>query len=552
MSNITAPATTSGILTHLPGAVPISPARRVVGERASAARSVATPWALAALALGVCVYAAFPNALPDLTPFNCDDSEAYIGLGNAIATGRGYTRCLNPDQYLTHKTWPPGLPLLLAPVIRAFGPDLLALKLLMCGVGVAGLVLLYLLVRDLTDARLAGWVTIATACSAHYFWFSHQVMAEVPMFTASVAALWLLQRAMAEPSRWRWWCLAGLVVGYGAVIKGLILLLVPASLVGLRRVPSANRRRVLLRYAAFAAIAVIPTAAWAVRNSRVQAASLDGINQFRMILQQHANDPHSRLVTPAFLVHQVYENVAWGLIYRIPNQVLPLVRLLDLRQRAGGQFVAVGLAGLTIALLVTSAWRRRWPVHAYVAAMLALLAVFNTGGTARYFVPLAPLCLFLAAVAVRDSRWWARLGRAAPVVACLWLFLAGADLAAAIHQQVTFPYRDRLWPEFVDAAQRARQLVPSDATVYVHNANAFALVSGRRTWISQPGVPFDLGNAFERGCVTHLVVSRHTRLRDAGSRRWAHEHRDLLQRLGGNAGYEVFAYAGEVRQPTRP
>ncbi len=492
------------------------------------------------LGLVACVYAAFPNARPDLTRFNCDDSEAYIGLANSIATGRGYTRCLHPDQYIPHKTWPPGLPLLLAPVIAAFGPSLLGIKLVMCGVGVVGLVFLYLLVRDLADARLAGWVTAVTACSAHYFWFSHQAMAEVPTFAASAAVLWLIGRAHRQPERWRWWCLAGLVTGYGALIKGLILLLVPAPLVGAFRMGRPDRRVMLRRYAVFVAIAITPTAAWAIRNSRVEAVSLDGINQFRMLLQETANDPNSRLVTPGRLARQVYENVAWGLIYRVPDQVIPLVRLLHLRDLSVGRFIALGLTALAVFALFASVWRRIWPAHVYVVGMLAVLTTLSTGGTARYFVPLAPLIVFLVATAVRSSRWWSRSGWMGPVLVWAWLGAAGLDLAAAIHQQETSPYADERWADFVDVARNAPEFIPPDATVCVHNPNAFALVSGRRTWITQPDVPFDLLGAMRRGTITHLVVSSGGRPRDSDRRQWVRDHADELERVGSDHGYDVF------------
>lgn len=492
------------------------------------------------LGLAACVYAAFPNARPDLTPFNCDDGEAYIGLADSIATGRGYTRCLNPDQYIPHKTWPPGLPLLLTPVIAAFGPSLLAIKLMMCGVGVLGLVFMYLLVRDLTDARLAGWVTAATACSAHYFWFSHQSMAEVPTFAASVTILWLIARAGRRPEQWRWWCLAGIVTGYGALIKGLVLLLLPAPLAGAFRMGPPDRRVMLRRYAVFVVIAIAPTAAWAVRNNRVQAESRDGINQFRMLFQETANDPNSPLVTPGRLVRQVYENVAWGLIYRVPDQVIPLARLLRLRDLSAGRFIALFLTALVVVALIASVWRRIWPVHVYVAAMLALLTTLSTGGTARYFVPLAPLIVFLVATAVRSSRLWSRFGRMGAVLAWVWLGAAGLDLAAAIHQQETSPYADDRWADFVDVARNAPEFIPPHATVCVHNPNTFTLVSGRRTWITQPHEPFDLLGAMRRGTFTHLVVSSGGRPRDTDRQQWARDHADELKRVGSDHGYDVF------------
>ncbi len=494
------------------------------------------------------LYVALPNGRPDLTRFNCDDSEAYIGLANAIATGRGYTRCLNPEQDLPHKTWPPGLPLLIAPAIAVFGLNLVAMKLVVCAVGIAGLAFFYLLIRDVSDRRLAAWAAIAVGCSAHYVWFSHQVMAEVPMFAFSAAGLWMIRRAAAARDGWGWWIGAGLIVGFGGLVKGLVLLVAPAALVAVIRQTPERRRSVGLRYIAFFAIAVAPTVGWVVRNSQVETKSLDAINQFRMLLQQQPNDPNSPLITPASVARQVYVNVAWGLIYHVPNQVVPLVRLADLRRRDGGPLAALVLTLLIGAAVVASLRGGLRSVHALAGMLLALLTLFATGGTARYFVPVAPWFVLLGAMGVRRTRWWPRTGRAGTIVAVAWLAASGVDLDVALYQQETEPYADEQWGHFVAIAREAPKRIPPDGTVLVHNANAFTVISGLRTWITQPGVPFDTMAALRDGRITHLVVSKGNRPRDTGRRTWARENAEVLRKLGENEGYIVYAYAG----PTRP
>ncbi len=501
---------------------------------------------LAAIGLIViaCAYVAFPHARPDLTRFNCDDSEAYIGLANSIAAGRGYTRCLNPEQYLPHKTWPPGLPLLIAAVIEGFGLNLLPIKLLMVVIGLVGLLFLYLLVRRIAGPWPAAWTMIAVGCSAHYVWFSHQVMPAVPLFTVSVVVLWMIDRTRDDPLRWRWWALAGLIAGYGGLIKGLALLLVPSAGLVLLRVSREQRRRTLVRFGLFATLAVVPMLGWSLRNSRVQAQSMDGVNQFRMLLQQSPNDPNSKLITPRSVAKEMYANIAWGLLYNLPNQTVPLLHLADLRERQMGRVVALALTPLLLVAFLASAWQRLRPIHIYAALMLGLLTVFSTGGTARYFLPLAPLFLCFLASAIRGSGSWQALGNARWALAALWLVLSAADLCVAIHKQQTMPYADEQWMRYERIARRAPSVIPDDATVCVHNPNAFTLLSGLRTWITQPGVPFDLLGALRSGRITHVVVSKGDRLRDKGRRAWVQEHRRLLRRIAENDGYEILAYVG--------
>jgi hypothetical protein len=507
------------------------------------ARSAGGAWAgILVLALSACVYLGFPNPRLDLTRFNCDDSEAYIGLAGSIATGRGYTRCLNPEQYLPHKTWPPGLPLVLAPIIRTFGLSLLAMKLTVAAIALVGLTFFFLLVRDLSDDRLAACATAATAGSAWFFWFGHQVMSEVPMFTVSVVALWLIERAAREPMRWRGWLLAAGVVGFGTMVKGLSLMLIPAPLILLFGVNSTVRRWLLLRVAVFAAIAIAPAVAWGYRNSRIQAQSVDAINQFRMLLQVHANDPNSPLITPRDLLRNLYENVSWGFIYTIPEQTLPLVRLVSLRERSFGSWVAAPLAVGVVVLCVITAWRSCRPVHLYLGAVVGLLACFTTGGSARYLIPVSPFLTLLMVLAIRRTRWWERSGRLGSTLVAVWLVAVGVDWAMAVHQQEARPYANEHWAEFVDMAGKARTCIPASATVCVHNANGFTAVSGRKTWMIQPNVPFDLEAALRAGRIGYVVASRYTPARDEERSRWVRSHPSSFECVASNAGYDIFRF----------
>src|SRR2546423_2766929 len=73
-------------------------------------------FALLALAVG---YLMVPNARPDMTDFNADDSVAYLALSYALTHGLGYTRSLVAGIYIPHTHWAPVMPILLAPVMGA-------------------------------------------------------------------------------------------------------------------------------------------------------------------------------------------------------------------------------------------------------------------------------------------------------------------------------------------------------------------------------------------------------------------------------------------------
>src|SRR5579883_3684007 len=80
-----------------------------------------------------------------------DDPAQYILHARNIAEGRPYSQTgyiFNPEYgTLGPRSYPPGFPLLLAPVWALRGLDLNAMKLLECGMFAAALALLYVLYR---------------------------------------------------------------------------------------------------------------------------------------------------------------------------------------------------------------------------------------------------------------------------------------------------------------------------------------------------------------------------------------------------------------------
>ena len=104
---------------------------------------------------GLCVlYFLAPNPRLDFSIFDTRDAESYLALSRSLVAGHGYTRSLNPLYYIPHTTWPPGLPLLLAPLTLLSGVpiNLLLVKIGMIAYGACGIVLAYLYARRLTPS----------------------------------------------------------------------------------------------------------------------------------------------------------------------------------------------------------------------------------------------------------------------------------------------------------------------------------------------------------------------------------------------------------------
>ncbi len=123
------------------------------------------------------------------------DSAIYISLAQSLASGEGYVYMGFP-----HTKYPPGLPLLLAPIEFVFGHNYLLMRLLMtvCAVGSIGLT--WFLIRPMSSSRVALAVCVMTASS---YAFVHEVpgiLSDVPYMLASLAALVVAEQYTRDPS----------------------------------------------------------------------------------------------------------------------------------------------------------------------------------------------------------------------------------------------------------------------------------------------------------------------------------------------------------------
>ena len=109
------------------------------------------------------------------------DSAIYISLAQSLASGEGYVYMGFP-----HTKYPPGLPLLLAPIEFLFGHNYLLMRLWMtvCAVGSIGLT--WFLIRPMSSSRVALAVCVMTASS---YAFVHEVpgiLSDVPLYAGLI------------------------------------------------------------------------------------------------------------------------------------------------------------------------------------------------------------------------------------------------------------------------------------------------------------------------------------------------------------------------------
>lgn len=445
-------------------------------------------------------YIAFPNAIPDFSRFNADDSGFYVGLADSLARDHGYT-LYQPPIYVPHQIWPPAWPFFLSLLIRIFGANYLALKIGAITLAMAGLVILYRYLRRVQCTPWAATIVIATGLSPIYFALSHQLLADVPLAVASIFALGRLQRWMDGGLRlWKldfWLAAAGVALAYLVKLHGLALLAAaPVAFVLSRKAEKSPR--VFARCAVFVAVAGLPFAALFARATQLER---EGIHQPPQIF--YGNETGEVQRTSLLQIRDLFQadgvvqhlkpaldKVRWGLIYEIPEFALPILTLTGWRSSSVPWGLGPILA-ILVSIPVLVGWFRRLrggdtltPSYFVIHIVMVLWAPCVL--SPRYLVPLLPLDIlyYLEGVTwILGSH--ARKLRLAVVLPLLSL----PPFAAEVVHQVRSPYFHEGWAQFVETATWLREHAPGDSAVLTHNWAEFHLVSGLATYpsVSPPG-----------------------------------------------------------------
>jgi hypothetical protein len=177
------------------------------------------------------------------------DSAVYLGLAKSIVAGEGYR--FNGQL---NTQFSPGLPLILAGLMRAFGDSYWVLNLFIALCGLGAIAATWLSMRLLVrDAQLAFAATICAAFSYPSFVSAHRILTDTPF----AFAFWVVVYAALRFEKGRsWWLLVASAIALaGIVIRAPgVLLLAPVAL-GIAIEGGGTRARRLRAAGALAAIA---------------------------------------------------------------------------------------------------------------------------------------------------------------------------------------------------------------------------------------------------------------------------------------------------------
>jgi hypothetical protein len=397
-----------------------------------------------------------------------DDWAQYLGHARNLALGRPYADTgyvFNPAQpHVGPPAYAPGLPLLMAPLVKLVGIDFIAFKLMSLVALVLATILTFVLYAD----SLGGWVALAAAAffSLHdAIWFEHNGIDSEPSYL-----VWMLAALIcaARPVRGRG-VIAGIACGLFAY-AAFATRPIGAALILATAVYEIFQRRLLSWR--FLCIVGVPAIGYALQKHFLAVA--DYSNEFGVL-------------TPRVLAGDGLEYwkqastlfpLGRSLFFLSPLVVLSLTALgIFYRVRTGlGSRPIYGVIASTVGVLQST------PVDVwYLLIYCATLVVLPFVQEARYLLPTFPIVCAYSAYGVSRTLAGRRHARPAVVSICA-LALLYYGMLHWKHDHPA-PGDNALCDDCRAMYDYLRSNTAGGTTVAFAKPRALALLAERRGWM---------------------------------------------------------------------
>ncbi|MCI0589775.1 MAG: glycosyltransferase family 39 protein [Planctomycetes bacterium] len=410
------------------------------------------------------------------------DSGVYLSLSRSIVRGEGYTYAGLP-----HFKYPPGLPLLCAPVEAVLGNDFLALRLLITAFAVASVFLAHRVVSAYADRDLAGPAAALFAFSWPVVALLPMVLSDLPFTAFSLGALLALRRFRDEGTWRSGLTLAALLLAaFLTRIAGAVVAL--ACALALLRARRAGTGPPLGRIVAIGAIVAVPAIGWMVRTAVLRARLPEGLRDTTSYEHEFASGrPFGPGPSePGGILGRLGENAPYyrDLLAEIFTGGAVVAR--DPSSPAGAVWLSAAVTAPLLVALLYACVKRRTAAEVTTAATFALYLSWPAVQGARFLVPILPLLYANLLDGARDlaARIFPRSARA-PRYAILGLAVvllaAGAPrVVETVRLERREPYHGAAVRAFFAAAEWIRTNTPAEAIVVSGDSSALTMLTDRR------------------------------------------------------------------------
>jgi 4-amino-4-deoxy-L-arabinose transferase-like glycosyltransferase len=412
------------------------------------------------------------------------DSSSYVLLAESVLrVGDGYAQALEPGPPQVHTQYPPGYPLMLAPVVALAGRNFVLLKLLSVLLSAASVLLFALYARRRSGPREWLYLAAAFAVNPLVVDYSRWILSEAPFLFVTLLALYFLHQDQPGEMRRPFW--GGLLAAAAAYyVRSVgVMLVAGASLAYLVR-------REWKKFFVHGVISASLTLPWLVRNKLLGGASTPYLDQF---LLRSVYEPEAGYLS------------AWGMVGRFFTNV-QIYSARELPRALVGSdspwSVAVLIKGLAVVMclfmlvgLVRTVRRKPEAAEIYfVLTCLAVLLFEEVVSDVRYLLPLVPLVLIYAAEGLSATvTFLRRTATPSRIPAIALVLLTGLGLFAQVgriggNADMLGRYMagDRYagyppnWRTFFEAADWVHDNTPADAVFTVRKPRLFNVLADRR------------------------------------------------------------------------
>lgn len=405
------------------------------------------------------------------------DNAHYINLAKSLSQFQGYRDPMIPGSPPALAR-PPAFPFLLAPVVRLFGINIVALKMVPFLMGVIALLFVFLFFRTYLPLPRALLIALLTGTNYAIVEYTSEVLTEIPFLCLSLLALLLLLKFEKEKTTLNIYCLlAGFLVVVTYWTRWGALTLLGTSV--LYFILKNNYKKAL----ALGAVILVFFLYWQIRCMVVKSTDVSGFD----LMGSWISDSGKQSLV-AGILSKGFTNL------KIAFDMIPQ-NLFNYKLMSGKVLTTnLWIVIVSCFVLLGYVWhlvRFRTQMDLYVPTVMIapiLTSIPSPANIARYLVPLVPFLIYYLFVGIGlFFRRFERLGTYSKhisntvlmIVASLMLFvnLSGiSDKIQLAHRKEPYPAD---YARFLETAFWAKKETPPGSYFAVRKPTTFYLLSER-------------------------------------------------------------------------
>ncbi len=452
-----------------------------------------------------------------------DDFSLYIQHAKNIAQGNNYwaTSYLHLPPYVGPDAYPPGYPLLLAPIYMLFGMSLTAMKAEIILIFLFSLYTTYLITRRELPSNLQVALVALLGLSPYFWDLKDQVVSDLPFLGLAYLSIYFIQQAYRKSP-------AGMAkLGYILLISFIIYFSYATRSVGLVLVPSLLLYDLIRhkRPTLFAISIAVITCTLIILQSVLLRSDRGYIAQFG------AEDPNFLMNWLQLTINKAPDypkslTVLWDNGY-YKNARLALTSIISV----------LALIGYAARLL-----KRISLLEIFTFLYFALIIIAPMHGGVRYLIPVIPLYVFYALHGVttlfRKQRWQ-RYAFATLVVVILACYAGKytkvnyGSIAVGIGSSETTEFFDYI-----------RTNTEENDVIIFTKPRALALFTGRRSsfYPSHVQAYSDWWEYFQKIRANYVVIGPNgvEEYEQSQLTKFAKVYKDSLEEVYSNSGFKVY------------